>query len=288
MDVAKEYRDRYFCLVGPYMVNNAAFASMMRSTGSVISGSTAYHFIFPYSVDPNTHCKAHDLDIYIRQKCVVEAISHRITVQGYTVTKGPYMLMSNENPNPHGNEYSRLHGILSVNKFSKGDLRIDVISADNNFSLLLPIFYFHSTIVMNVLTPNRFISFYLTLSLNSKALIHHHSYENHHVFRSQSTGTLETRSMLAILKYMTAGIKIEVDPCSLHRDHVANCVRRRCCRLQKYTNDRNILHLTFSSDCLVALSPNPLIPLASWSLGGYECGRGPRDGLYKAIRICLV
>ena len=155
-EVQTEYSLRFWRLTTSYLIDYKAFCSTMRDTGAVISGSTALHFIFPYAEPPMEHCIRHDLDIYVKSMWAYDVVRHLATTQGYTVSRSSSDPVNTGNTNRR--PYTNLHGIDTVYVLEKGYFRIDVIASAREDSAIFPILHFHSTLVMNILTPNRFIS----------------------------------------------------------------------------------------------------------------------------------
>ena len=176
LDVYKEYRDRYFRLIHPYMADCAKFSNVMRKTDSFISSTTAYFFAHPYTDEDILKTPRHSLDIFTTRDNLLAVMDNLCTVQGFTFCKGPYSNYP-ENPNPHGTNTGSADGVLSTNTLTRNGLHVTVFSTTSRDTALLPVFHQSTTASMNIPTPNTFILFYPYLTLNNKGLIHHLAYD---------------------------------------------------------------------------------------------------------------
>ena len=283
LDVTKEYRDRFFRLIRPYALSTSVFAIMLRNTGSVISGSTAYHFMFPYPEHSLVHARAHYLTLLIKRDSLVSVMEHLCQSQGYLIVDGPYQSFPHDNPDPHGTELANANGYLSLNIVERDGIKIHIIASASNETPLIPLFHEHSSIAMNYLTPNTFTSFYPNLSLNNKGLINHLAYNDVQVL--QDIFILKDTVVTDLEMYTSYRAILSEDPLILFNNHLSQCPRRHWCRLRRDTSDNLVLQFSFGQLIDITNTPDYLKPVITWTLGGYKCGRRISNGVYETIVI---
>ncbi|KAG2090587.1 uncharacterized protein F5147DRAFT_586639 [Suillus discolor] len=155
----------------------------MHTSNAVISGSSTLRLILAV-VD--TTWPISDLDIYIPLSSGPSATEffHRF---GYDII--PY-------PRPKSKYGSKK--VRSVVAAVKGSHKVDIVlSCDGR--PILPIFQFHSTIVMNYFTPTTIFSAYPALTLQFKGLINPMACTHHHM--------LPPRTLRAVTKYANRGFE---------------------------------------------------------------------------------
>ena len=87
----------------------------------------------------------------------------------------------------------------------KDNSRIDIIVAASNISAIFPIVFFHSTEVMNILTPTTFVSLYGGLTSLKKGIISPVSMKRADDLDNWGNRPLRRRAAQAIAKYVTRG-----------------------------------------------------------------------------------
>lgn len=174
-----DLRRRFIDLLKPYVSDVAEASRVLRRTRSVISGSQVLQFLDP----SNTPWKdtAKDLDLYTTEEGFPVLLAFYINYQSYSIHGSSHSSLQKpvvEYAEPVGDgnapEYVGLdsgafdglnpEGISSVTQLRKGHERIDIIVSQDNFCSTLPIFNFHSTIVMNFLSPDAIFCAYPALT----------------------------------------------------------------------------------------------------------------------------
>ena len=151
--VHRHIYDRLTTTLRPFFSNVQEFMAVLASTETVISGSQALHFMMP----PYNHSWAPaDMDMYTSLKGYEELIK-------YIGDKGYKMLSDGEKKQNNYTITKGFGGIQFVTTMIRGDSRIDII-VSSCVSPMVPIFYFHSTVVTNFISAYRFFSVYPLLN----------------------------------------------------------------------------------------------------------------------------
>ncbi|KAI0335952.1 hypothetical protein GY45DRAFT_1342100 [Cubamyces sp. BRFM 1775] len=131
--------------------------NVLRVTNSVISGSSALHFL---DVDRAPLWSATDLDIYTPIHCARQIVNYLCNVEGYHIVQEPVP-----------SKYPHLRsGFATVFHLRRDLSEIDVIQSCTR-SALYPIPYFWGTHVMNYLTADTFCVAYPEYTLEGKSLL---------------------------------------------------------------------------------------------------------------------
>ncbi|KAH7906347.1 hypothetical protein BJ138DRAFT_1016379 [Hygrophoropsis aurantiaca] len=227
----------------------------IRSTSSVISGSFALQFIVPAA--DFIEWQSSDMDIYTTGAGSGDLLALFIK-EGYaTVTH----VKHNHYSNP---------AIHAVTTLSKGRRSIDVVISRLNYSTF-PIFYFHSTIVMNFITADSIFSAYPMLTANYRGLRNPLSimYDRH-----------PDVTLAALEKYKILGFSIQSHEFSWPRGDTSAawhcCGKSYNCRGQmRNTSDQGCLRLYVEKPGTIACAETGvLIDLLNWRLGGGNCLEG--------------
>ncbi|KAG6915534.1 hypothetical protein DXG01_011031 [Tephrocybe rancida] len=135
---------------------NAAFVlEVLESTGSVVSGSTILAILNPWTFKPN------DLDLYVPHSAVNKVIT--LFVDNYGVT-----IFSPKDV--QGTDYGSLPDVQDVVTLRKDSIHINIIVSRSD-NPLLPIFNFHSTVVMNFMTSTSIFCAYPELTFDYRNLV---------------------------------------------------------------------------------------------------------------------
>ncbi|KAF4618641.1 hypothetical protein D9613_009830 [Agrocybe pediades] len=151
--------------------------------------------------------------------------------------------------------------IAEVLALTNGDASINIIISTTE-TALIPIFYFHSTAVMNYISPYGIFCAYPKLTFNLRNMLNPlHSRNPHDNWRLWS----------CVDKYRARGFSTRFDP--IHWDDMANHV------CETDYNCPTTMRTTFDEGCLFFPFPNPLGTYTSmasgivvWCLGGFPCG----------------
>lgn len=156
-------QSRYKQLVRPY-ADPARLGLVLKESGAVISGSKALRFM---QWDETWECQ--DLDVYVPWVSFPELLWYFRDVEGYADVEGDTAQSAGINTGPN-EPYARLAGIDDIARLYKGSRRVDLIRSKTD-SPLLPITYFWSTAVMNILTADYFAVAYPRLTAVKKCYI---------------------------------------------------------------------------------------------------------------------
>ena len=141
----------------PFFVNTKQFFEIMCTCDAVISGSVALHFL---PATNQTNWTPTDLDLYMPKANVHQLVSllgdhgYQVVHQG-EVDNSPYT-------------HSNIHTMVSL---SNNSIRkIDVV-VSKRVAAAAPIFQFHSTIVMNFVSPSRYFCAYPALTFHGLSMV---------------------------------------------------------------------------------------------------------------------
>lgn len=155
---------------------------VLRNTGSVVSGSTA----LAYALDDNDKedWESNDLDIYtpVGEPCQ-DVLRHLTEQEGFELQPRPNADVPGAPPpevdppidvleNYEGSAaFSRLRNVYKLSKDRDGKkVCIDVIEARGT-SAIIPIFRFHSSLVMNYISADALFMAYPTLTLSGEFIV---------------------------------------------------------------------------------------------------------------------
>lgn len=130
---------------------------LMRRHASVISGSAALAVAFPDSWQPN------DLDFYCPTG-EYQGFLHGLLDQGYVEHRPPTNM-------PYWRFCGGIKRVAYLTHPTDGR-SINVIQSETE-SALTPVFFFHSTIVMNIITNDGVVAFYPTLTEKKQGMSAH-------------------------------------------------------------------------------------------------------------------
>jgi len=179
----KEYLRKAFTnLLGCWVDDPSEMSKLMIQTGSVLSGSNVLSFISRAS-----HWTAQDMDLYVPTGQPATTMLSFLMREQYKRTTSA--------PPPNGAYLTIGHNIRHIHKLSKtvlgedgvtsGTRSIDVVECFSQRSVL-PIFCFHSTLVMNWISPTEIVVLYPSLTFNKIGL-------NHHLCKGTSASMLKKR-----------------------------------------------------------------------------------------------
>lgn len=187
-----------------FVLDPSALLSLLHSTNSIISGSTATLAFLPHSFTPN------DLDIYVPAKFLDTFVSSLRVKFGYKKSR-PVAAVTGHIEK----DYSSLARIERILWFKRGEKTINVMAV-NGHNAVVPVFSFHSTIVMNFISAYGFYCAYPSLTLSSRSIIN-------------TKGTLPRPAKRAIKKYKERGIKSAYSLSTWRRFNQHNCMKSSIC-----------------------------------------------------------
>ncbi|KAG6913580.1 hypothetical protein DXG01_005815, partial [Tephrocybe rancida] len=173
--------------------------AVLRSTGALSSGSAALLMLNPPNFSPG------DLDLYVGPASATELLTflkEHYPIQDVTPPSPRAVAAASEalsiippyliNVMPADSDYVDLTGIQAVRILCNGAKKINVMIG--KWTALSPIFYFHSTVVMNYISADEVYCAYPDLTMSMRNII------NSHVV-PLSEGPVRTRAMHCIQKY---------------------------------------------------------------------------------------
>ena len=140
----------------PFFDNTRQFFEIMRTCDAVISGSIALHFLLAAN---ETNWTPTDLDLYM-PRANAQLLVSLLADHGYQVVHHGEV---DNSPYTHSN----IHTMLSL---SNGVHKIDIVIS-KRVAAAAPIFQFHSTIVMNFVSPSRYFCAYPALTFRGLSMV---------------------------------------------------------------------------------------------------------------------
>jgi hypothetical protein len=129
--------------IRPFFNDSTLFLNLLHHTRSVLSGSLALSLLFPCNSHSTWKCG--DADILVPREHKSAVITFLKAAFGYEVI---HMFASDLTHNPD----SRIHEVVRM-LYKDKDKQVDIIISDSDSSIL-PIWRFHSTIVMNFVSAD--------------------------------------------------------------------------------------------------------------------------------------
>jgi hypothetical protein len=272
-------RSRLIRLITPFFDEPEIFLSLLRFTGSVISGSQALIFMMP----AYQGCWGpRDMDIYTGKegyRTVVEFLRDEWGYEMELSECGVVRTVDDEEEEEGSRKYDSIGGISHVIGMRKGGRRVDIILSDRQASIY-PIFFFHSTLVQNFISGTGFFSAYPTLTDMGRGII------NPIGFWPGGEPTKNTKAALA--KYSHRGFDIQASHAGWqdnskpkHKCHQSTI----CPHTMRNTTDGGCLFVPFLTGgergtlCRLFAEGRVII----WNLGGDGC-----DGNYKTLKPSVI
>lgn len=263
-----EYRIRYQSVVGRFVDNILSFSHTLLSTRTVISGSAVL-----FSMNPSNSLwfmNIKDLDLYTclahapRLLCYLQFNENYVQTGSREVERRAYY---------SSNAIRQVINLVRPHDGSK----IDVIISSSMYGSTLPIFQFHSTIVMNFMTPNILFCAYPFYTLEKKGLINWTVITNVPPDGASGPVNLSDRARVALKKYKKRGYILGLSPFRWDKHHRVICRFGGDCRGIRSTVDSDNLIFPFGQSLFMddAISYNweNILPggHVQWSIGGSDC-----------------
>ncbi|KAH7905060.1 hypothetical protein BJ138DRAFT_1118830 [Hygrophoropsis aurantiaca] len=229
-----------------FISSPAALLDTMRFTSAVISGSFALAMFLPAAA---VNWNIADLNIYTRDIHYNQLVLLLLR-DGYKVNYGGYRAAPANYYNP------AVKGIITLNK---GNQSVEIIISRTDSSIR-PIFYFHSTVMMNFLTAD-------SLFVAYPRLISHRRGLTNPLSRWDSETT-----RIAVDKYRQRGYTITDG--RYNENHI--CEKHVwCTEHTRTTHDKGCLQLQLDRPNTVTLAAIPRqTQLVVWFFGGKSCRVG--------------
>lgn len=251
---------RYRRLLRTHFKDVEGFRSVLRATGSVISGSAAL-YVLDHTC--SSHWRPRDIDLYVPLDHVERVIAYITEIEDYI------HLVTHESWSSYTHDSS---GFIEVSRYENSNgKRIDLIKSATH-SALYPIPFFWSTHVMNYVTADSFCIAYPSLTLQGRGLLNPVSLlDNQYPHK---------RTLAVMSKYYHRGYDFRLRSYAWDADPSATCGLADdagCPRTIRYFGDPYCLTGTFGTLEEAARSiPSRAQPdselLVRWWRGGHACG----------------
>ncbi len=176
----RHLRDRFGVTVSPFVRDVEGLKDLMREKDIVILGSLVLQFLDPLFVR-SWPSGPGDMDLYTPLRAHQEVVNYMVLKEGYTVKMQHiadntpaeliHLLPTNSEDNPrvrHG-YLDNWKNIAIISTLEKGRKSIDVVGSRSR-SPLQPILSFHSTLVMNAISPDLVFTAYPELTYRRAAI----------------------------------------------------------------------------------------------------------------------
>lgn len=234
-----------------------ALRAMLRLTRSVISGSSALHFLLdsPRSWSPG------DCDIYVPNGAALRMIDHLRRTEGYVFCNSPEdaSFYDPDEPNQSGDS---AHYISTVNRLRRSDgIFVDVIESSSESSLH-PLAAFWSTHLMNYVSADSLCVAYPTMTWNNSGCV---------------ASVINEKAVSAALKYAERGFglssfKFNLGPHvrSTYPSILDGCDNFPYCpHSYRHFGDKWCMQTVFAEDHSIGNAVDRLTP--RWRFGGDLC-----------------
>lgn len=250
---------RRLIIFARYMKNIQHFIRLLKTTGAVVSGSSALNMVQA----KRGAVEINDLDVYITLPFFQELVSFFKETEGYKMVRR----FHRPHPGPYNNT-----DIAKLFRLHKNGQRVDIMVTSLP-SAVAPIFQSHSTVIMNFISAQAVFCAYPGWTLNMAGLIHPRTYK-------QNATNLETINGLA--KYMRRGFNLysEIEELA---PHGSQCVKTyHCPHMTRSTNDEGKAAWVFGdtedhagTSYSIAYVGNHAVV---WCLGGDQCANENASG----------
>lgn len=154
--VHKYMQQRFGAMAGRFFTDIQAFTRMLIDLRAVVSGSAALHLMLPPKM---TYWTPQDLDIYAPNVHYISVCARMLSL-GYSIADE-----HERDPTPY--TYSQVKEVLT---FSDGTHKVHVVFS-KSMTAFAPIFEFHSTAVMNFVSPRHLFCAYPDLTFKELSII---------------------------------------------------------------------------------------------------------------------
>lgn len=261
-EIRSHLQDRFHGLLDPYVTGVDDFAAFMQDHHVLISGSTVFKFIDPAFVD-EWRIPPSDLDLYAPLSRHRELVNYLLLREGYVIVNEAPPLPPNDVTRQTMMSYCAGNDeIVRITRMTKDGRSIDVVCSKSE-SPLLPILRFHSTAVMNALSPDYVFVAYREMT-----------FARHSQLNPSNAVTNEART-----KWISRGFSLVQNAGQWQIQH--NCRSDSSCpHTVRVTNDRGSLLWSFTQKS----TPCSCLS-AAWRLGGAACLQGCDDSAALGIQV---
>lgn len=245
LSVHSELRHSFKVFLHQYLNNVDAVLTAMRCTGTILSGSAALAWL-----DRGATWRPNDLDFFCPHDTFFDFTSRLMDVIR-VMDYGRFVITSNK----HGREYRFRRGVCERVTLLSPKIKIDIYRSVT-VSLVYPLPFFHSTLLMNYVSAESFGSAYPALTLQQRGVTH--------------TRLLGVKDVRSISKFCKRGYRFR-EAVHVWREN-KDCwgASTGCpCSIRSF-GDAGSLVLTWSSTGDSQL--HPLHWNVQWLMGGQPCG----------------
>ena len=156
-DLVRKYiGQRFGIMAGRFFTNTSAFSKMLTDLHAVVSGSAALHLMLAPKA---TNWVPRDLDIYVSYR-------HEISIYARMLDFGYFIVQEQD-----ADETLYVDPFIKqVTTFFNGIRKVQIMLTKTS-TAFAPIFEFHSTAVMNFVSPSHLFSAYPNLTFNGLSMI---------------------------------------------------------------------------------------------------------------------
>jgi hypothetical protein len=267
-------------LVAPFTSKGGVdrFMNMLRSERAVISGSMALFPLifcnFSGTVSIGSFWVPHDMDIYEPKttKGGSGVLKYLLEVEGYEE--------QNLEERSLQEQYDAWRGIRQMKNVVRDGFRVDIVTSSSS-SAVSPIFYFHSTPVINWISPEGLFSAYPKLTCARRGLLNPMALD-----RTRFIPALPGASVRHSLdKYNIRGFDIRRNPSCWTDDSHPCTFAAKCPITTRNVVDGGCLFVPFTENFERKVFPYDSPYICFWYLGGPSCdGRRRVTDPYVSLR----
>ncbi|KAF6747811.1 hypothetical protein DFP72DRAFT_918342 [Ephemerocybe angulata] len=264
-DMEKHLEARILRLLVSFRLKGKDTLDMMRSTGTVVSGSAALEIVSPGSCEPR------DLNLYCPAGSAQGAIRMILGLDGFV--ESPYPLKTLLAERTPFSRFEVNNGIKRLYRFVHlPSSKVVTLAESISTSSVAPVLFFHSTLLMNYVSGSGVVSFYPELTYDNLGLLNY----SQHFDELHKPGVLD--------RWEHVGMDICHDCRDWHQDHpsLSPSARRGMCQwAYRQTNDEWTDRMDFRTGQRKRLGP-----ILAWRLGHVYKGR--KDVMYHKTSVHLV
>ncbi|KAJ7028871.1 hypothetical protein C8F04DRAFT_1118265 [Mycena alexandri] len=261
----EESASRVWATLLRFEVNPQDVLDMLRTTRGVVSGSAALLMVSDLNFEPG------DLDIYVPASQDQTALVLADKRLGYELRRSSARMYGNNKD------------IKRVHVLTKGRNKLNIITTKGE-NAVAAIFQFHSTVVMNMLTPSGLYCAYPTLTLKQRGVA------NLPALLKDASASNKARECYE--KYRRRGIQIVNDVTKIPGFAHHECFTAAECPLTtRHTSDGKGLYVEiFKQETHERERREADEYITIWMVGGPMCARGTTycDGFTKSIKTTSI
>ena len=277
------FHARFYRLVEPFVQNLSAFIHIMQSSSSFISGLLPLLFWFPKLCAKVFMQRGSnpDLDLYCKRSCEDTLLNHLTVVEGFSYPK--FASAPSVDPKYYSSGFKT--GIHHIHQLVHGKFKIDLIVSTNECAYY-PVPFSHLTCVMNILSPDYFVSFYPAFTQQRLSLINNSCFVHLTDIVNYGDRTIRSHFDTIFNKYRHRGFILSELATDFPVPHSDLCLGGHC-RMARYSNDLGVFRVDFLSRSRYEF-PDPFVFTVYWSLGGVPCFTNPQFVSPQAATVNIM